>query len=79
MKGDGHMTKTEILNEITKQGLQVDMCISLLDWISHELRLNEHIVAEQSATLRAIRKINNGKNGAIEALCEPEGDNNGQD
>ncbi|HHX71172.1 MAG TPA: hypothetical protein GX708_24395 [Gallicola sp.] len=60
----------EIMNSIKKNNLEVDVWKLLNNCI--ELKLNELSKnnAEQSSALRAIMKINNGKNEAIDALCE---------
>ena len=60
----------EIMNSIKKNNLEVDVWKLLNNYI--ELKLNElsENNAEQSSRLRAIMKINNGKNEAIDALCE---------
>ena len=60
----------EIMNSIKKNNLEVDVWKLLNNCI--ELKLNElsENNAEQSSRLRAIMKINNGKNEAIDALCK---------
>lgn len=46
----------------------------LMDHIENNTDHIEKDNAEMSACLRAIKKINHGKNEAIDALCEREGE-----
>ena len=63
-------TLMEIMKSIKENNLEVDVWKLLNNCI--ELKINElsENNAEQSSALRAIMKINNGKNEAIDALCE---------
>jgi hypothetical protein len=62
----------QIIAEITDNNLEVEVYKILHNMIleSYEKELNYSM--EQSASLKAIKKINQGKNKAIDALCEGE-------
>lgn len=68
------MTLEEILKEIYAQGLQRRVYMILHSAVMSDC---DSIIDENmnySASLAAIKKINKGKNKAIDALCEREGD-----
>lgn len=63
-------TLLEIMNNINKNNLEVEVWKLLNTSIESKLNELHDNNMEQSASLRAIKKINNGKNEAIDALCE---------
>lgn len=70
MKGKAQMTLYEILKEIHKEGYEIDIYKHLSEWILVNNTALTNDNAALNACLRAIKKINNGKNNAIDALCE---------
>lgn len=72
MKGNKKMNKTanEIVKDICDSNLEVEIWNILNGIISNKVAVLANKNAEQVATINAIRKINKGKNEAIDALCE---------
>ena len=68
------MTLEEIIKEIYTQGLQrrIYMILHSAVMASYDSIIDENM--EYGASLAAIKKINKGKNDAIDALCIREGD-----
>lgn len=65
------MTEAEILQEIKDTGCENAVLRALLqDRLSYISDL-ENENSGLNASITAIQKINQGKNGAIDALCEP--------
>lgn len=66
------MNLEEILKEIYKNGLQKQVYMILHSAVMEDYKtaLNEN--REYSTSLNAIKKINKGKNEAIDALCEKD-------
>ena len=74
LEGGYKVTLEEILKEIYAQGLQRRVYMILHSAVMSDC---DSIIDENmnySASLAAIKKINKGKNKAIDALCEREGD-----
>lgn len=64
------MTQTEILTEIYKENLQVEIYDFLHKEVLRLYQKEQNENAQLNACLTAIRKINKGRNDAIDALCE---------
>ena len=62
------MTTQEIIREIVSQSKVDEIYKILSDMILESKKREEKLNAEYRACLRAIKKINNGKNDAIDAL-----------
>lgn len=62
------MTTQEIIREIVSQGKVDEIYRILFDMILESKKREEELNAEYRACLRAIKKINNGRNDAIDAL-----------
>lgn len=60
----------KILRLIIDSGMQFDAISVLLQSLEEEFKEATADRADYMASLLAIRKINNGKNEAIDALCE---------
>lgn len=63
-----HMTIEEILSE----SREFEAVRFLFNNLEQEIERLYHENSRYSACLKAIRKINNGKDEAIDALCEKE-------
>lgn len=66
------MDLDEILKEIYSQRLQRQVYTILHSAVMEDYKLAVDENMEYSASLTAIRKINKGKNEAIDALCEKD-------
>ena len=66
------MTYEEAVAAIINQGREIDAINFLFNSLCTDINKLYHENAEMSSCLRAIKKINNGKNEAIDALCERE-------
>ena len=66
------MTVEEILNEIHKGGYEFSVFEYLSKYLIKENTRLEKQNSEYRATIRTIKKINRGKNDAIDNLCEVE-------
>ena len=66
------MKYLEALETIIRNGSEFDAIGVLLRHIENEYTESLTAYADMSARLRAIKKINAGKNDAIDALCEEE-------
>ena len=64
------MTYEEAIKTIINQGKEIDAINFLFNSLCADINKLYHENAEMSSYLRAIKKINNGKNEAIDALCE---------
>lgn len=64
------MTFDEAIKTIIDLNEEIKAVKILMDRIDRNTDKIEHEHAEMSACLKAIKKINNGKNEAISALCE---------
>lgn len=62
------MTTQDIITEIVNQGKVDEIYKTLSDMILESKNRKEQLNAEYRACLRAIKKINAGKNDAIDAL-----------
>ena len=62
------MTTQEIIMEIVNQGKVDEIYKILSDMILEDMKQKDNLNAEYRAYLRAIKKINAGKNDAIDAL-----------
>ena len=62
------MTTQEIIREIVSQSKVDEIYRILFDMILESKKREEKLNAEYRACLRAIKKINKGKNDAIDAL-----------
>ena len=66
------MTTQEIIREIVSQHKVDEIYRILSDMILESKKRKEELNAEYRECLRAIKKINNGKNDAIDALSTLE-------
>ena len=66
------MTVEIILNEIHKGGYEYQVFDYLSKYLIKENTRLEKQNSEYRATIRTIKKINRGKNDAIDNLCEVE-------
>lgn len=64
------MKLEEILNEIYGKGLQKQVYMILHSAVMEDYKSLVKENMEHSASLAAIKKINRGKNDAIDALCD---------
>lgn len=69
---EDYSTFVDAINVIKDAGREWEAITLLLDWIKTDKETADSQNAEMSACLRAIKKINRGKNRAIDALCERE-------
>ena len=67
------MTYQEAIMTIINLNKQADAIIILASNLDNTMKKIDKENAEMSACLRAVKKINQGKNKAIDALCEREG------
>ena len=66
------MTTQEIIMEIVNQGKVDEIYKTLSDMILESKNRKEQLNAEYRACLKAIKKINGGRNDAIDALSTLE-------
>lgn len=66
------MTYEEAIKTIISQGREIDAINFLFNSVCADINKLNKENAEMSSCLRAIKKINKGKNEAIDALCERE-------
>lgn len=66
------MTFEEAIKTIIELNEEIKAVKILMDRIEINTEKIEHEHAEMSSCLRTIKKINKGKNEAIDALCEKE-------
>lgn len=66
------MTTQEIIQEIVSQHKVDEVYKILYDMILESKKQQENLNAEYRSCLKAIKKINNGKNDAIDALSTLE-------
>nr|DAT96366.1 MAG TPA: hypothetical protein [Bacteriophage sp.] len=66
------MTYEEAVATIINQGKEIDAINFLFNNLCADINKLYHENAEMSSCLKAIKKINKGKNEAIDALCERE-------
>ena len=66
------MTYEEAIKTIISQGREIDAINFLLNSLYKYINKLDSENSEMSSCLRAIKKINKGKNEAIDALCERE-------
>lgn len=66
------MDKEEIIYQIHNLGCEFDIMTYLIQWYKKELDETKHNHKESKARIKAIRKINKGKNEAIDALCDDD-------
>lgn len=66
------MTYEEAIKTIINQGKEIDAINFLLNSLYKYINKLDQENSEMSSCLRAIKKINQGKNEAIDALCERE-------
>lgn len=66
------MTTQEIIREIVSQGKVDEIYRILSDMILESKKYQESLNAEYRSCLKAIKKINNGKNDAIDTLSTLE-------
>ena len=66
------MTYEEAIKTIINQDKEIDAINFLFNNLCANINKLYHENAEMSSCLRIIKKINNGKNEAIDALCERE-------
>ena len=66
------MTYEEAIKTIISQGREIDAINFLSNSLYKYINKLDQENAEMSSCLRAIKKINKGKNEAIDALCERE-------
>ena len=66
------MTYEEAVAAIINQGREIDAINFLFNSLCADINKLYHENAEMSSCLRAIKKINKGKNEAIDTLCERE-------
>ena len=59
----------ELLHTIKQNNLTVDMWRALNDEVTYKIIALQNKSDEQSASLRAIKKINKNKNEYIDSLC----------
>ena len=64
------MTYEEAVAAIINQGREIDAINFLFNSLCADINKLYKENAEMSSCLRAIKKINKGKNEAIDALCE---------
>lgn len=64
------MTLTEVIAEIHHHGYEADVYSHLCDFMASRFKALYSENCGLKAQMRAIKKINNGKNEAIDALCE---------
>ncbi|RFZ78290.1 hypothetical protein DS742_14350 [Lacrimispora amygdalina] len=64
------MNLEEILKEIYKQGLQKQVYMTLHSAVMEDYKFVVNENREYVASLTAIKKINKGRNEAIDALCK---------
>lgn len=62
----------DAISVIRMHGLEWEAIQMLHDLVRSDHETMSHQNSEMSARLQVIKKINNGKNGAIDALCERE-------
>lgn len=63
---------TSILNLIHRGGYEIDVYTYLTTYMVTKLEALESSNATLSAQLKAVKKINKGRNAAIDALCEED-------
>ena len=66
------MTYEEAIKTIISQGREIDAINFLSNSLYKYINKLDQENSEMSSCLRAIKKINKGKNEAIDALCERE-------
>lgn len=66
------MTNEEAIKTIISQGREIDAINFLSNSLYKYINKLDQENSEMSSCLRAIKKINKGKNEAIDALCEKE-------
>ncbi len=66
------MTYEEAIKTIISQGKEIDAINFLSNSLYKYINKLDQENSEMSSCLRAIKKINKGKNEAIDALCERE-------
>lgn len=66
------MTYEEAVKTIINQDKEIDAINFLFNNLCANINKLYHENTEMSSCLRIIKKINNGKNEAIDALCERE-------
>ena len=66
------MTYEEAIKTIISQGREIDAINFLSNSLYKYINKLDQENSEMSSCLRAIKKINKGKNEAIDALCEKE-------
>ena len=64
------MTYEEAIKIIISQGKEIDAINFLFNSLCANINKLYHENSEMSSCLRAIKKINKGKNESIDALCE---------
>ena len=63
----------DAISIIRMHGLEWEAIQMLHDLVRSDYEQTRHQNAEMTACLQMIKKINNGKNEAIDALCEKKG------
>lgn len=63
---------SEIMRTIHEAGAEMEVWRILNSHIHSEIIRLKIEKSEQVAVIRAVRKINGGKNPSIEALCDPD-------
>lgn len=64
------MNISEILNEIHNENCEIEIYKALSEWIVLDRQRRSVEVARCKSVIRAIKKINRGKNKDIDSLCE---------
>ena len=66
------MNISEILNEIHNENFEVEIYKALSEWIVLDRQRRIVEATRCKSAIRAIKKINRGKNKDIDSLCEVE-------